>query len=386
MARDRSLRRRGPWNPIAPLVGFSIAVFAVALVPTAAAHEGTTHAGTPHWFLLIVSVLGVALVATSIYTIRRSWYSSRVVVLGLLAGLVLAIFGTIGLVETQLEAAADPSATLLALHPIASLAIGFAVVIGSQAVTLHYWPERPRYSILGAILGFWILYPVLMPNAGITNPVGYALVLALPITLGFVLWQDAGDAIRSILADRFTRGTALVSAAVVWVVLSFSAGTLTVVPETEGVPEGPFLVTIDVADPLVVWPAIEFYVPSVPLFGMLSVGTIILFGTLATLLGINVALVADELRRHDGSLSPGFLVGTVSTTGATACGCCAPAMYGVLSATLGASATPIYWSFMDTSSPLSGTFLAASVLLLTASVIRAAGTRRDQAPAPRTMT
>jgi hypothetical protein len=362
---------------VAALLGVLAAVLALAVVPVASAHQGTTHAGTPHWILLGVFLLGIAVVGTAVYGLRRSSASRRVGALGLLAGLVLTLFATIGLVETQLEAATDPSATLLALHPAASYVVGFAVVLGSQIVTLRYWPERPRYLLLGAVLGTWILYPVLMPRGGVDHPLGYALVLALPVTLAFVLWQDAGDAIRSILAERFTRTVAIVAGALVWLVLSFSAGTLTVVPETTDVPEGPFLVTIGVVDPLVVWPALELYLPSIPLFAMVSVGTVILFGTLATLLALNVALVAAEIRSRDGALSPGFLAGTVTTTGATACGCCAPALYGVLSATVGASATPLYWSFMDTSSPLSGTFLAASVLLLTGSLIRAAGDRPE---------
>ena len=373
-APDReSARSGGSHRSQAGWLGLFLAVLSLAVVPTAAAHEGTTHAGTPHWLLLGVVALGAVLVATAIYALRRPGYSRRAGGLGLLSGLVLAGFGAIGLVEIQLEAVTDPSTTLLAINPLASYVVGFAVVLGSQVVGLRYWPERPRYLLLGSLLGAWILYPVLMPRGGITHPLGYVLVLALPVAIGYVVWRDAGPAVGRVLADRTTAAVAVLGTLAMWTFLAFSAGTFTVVPETTGVPDHPFLVTIGVADPLVLWPAIEFYLPSIPLFGMVSVGTILLFGTLSTLLGLNLGLVADELRSQEASLSPGFLLGTVGTTGATACGCCAPAMYGVLSATLGASATPIYWSFMDTSSPLSGTFLAASVLLLTASVVRAAG-------------
>lgn len=385
MARIRQREGRG-WRsrgaatrllalPVLVLLGLQF-------VPLAAAHDGTTHAGTPHWLLLAVVLVGLGLTAWTVIVLRRTNASRRASVLGLLSGLALSTFGIIGLVEVQLEATTDPSTTLLLLHPVASYAIGFGVVLGSQIVTLRYWPGRPRYSVLGALLGAWILYPVLMPNGGITHPMGYGLVLALPLTVGYVLWRDAGTAIRALLADRFTAGVAGVATLAIWIFLSFSAGTLTLVPETTGVPDEPFLVSIGVADPLVLWPALELYLPSIPLFAMISVGTILLFGTLSTLLGINVALVARELRDQEGSLSPGFLLGTVSTTGATACGCCAPAMYGVLSATLGASATPIYWSFMDTSSPLSATFLAASVLLLVGSVVRSAATTEQRPPTP----
>ena len=63
-------------------------------------------------------------------------------------------------------------------------------------------------------------------------------------------------------------------------------------------------------------------------------------------------------------------VGSLAASGATACCCCAPAMYGVASAVFGAAASPVYWAFMDPTSPVGGTFLTVSVVLLTTTLVR----------------
>jgi hypothetical protein len=137
-------------------------------------------------------------------------------------------------------------------------------------------------------------------------------------------------------------------------------------------PETRDITTVMLADPLVSWPAVEFYFPSVPLSGFVSVGTVLLFGFIGSLVGLNVAFVANQWERASDAESSRALFGSLAASGATACCCCAPAMYGVASAVLGAAASPIYWAFMDPTSPVGGTFFAVSVLLLTTSLVRSA--------------
>lgn len=45
-------------------------------------------------------------------------------------------------------------------------------------------------------------------------------------------------------------------------------------------------------------------------------------------------------------------------------------MYGVTSAILGAAATPVYWAFMDPTSPVGGIFFALSTVLLAVGLVR----------------
>lgn len=145
----------------------------------------------------------------------------------------------------------------------------------------------------------------------------------------------------------------------------FSAGLFTVNPE-RGVngPTGAFVTTARFANPLVVWPAIEFYVPSIPLAGAMSVGTAVLIGILAGLIGVNGTLMTT-VWFHDLELpSAGGWLGGLATTGATACCCCGPAVYAVASVFLGVSASPLYWAFVDPASPLGALFFAAAVILL----------------------
>ncbi|MGM0397539.1 MAG: hypothetical protein ACQEQY_00965 [Halobacteriota archaeon] len=354
----------------------------LALVPTASAHTGTTHAGTPHWLLLGLFVLGLLLLAVSPLAIARGMLSPRWGAPAMLVGFVVAGLGAIGLVEIQVVATVGPS--LNHLYPVASLLVGTTVMVASLLVTRRYWPDRPRYAALGTLLGAWIVYPVTFANDGITNPLGYVIVVSLPLLVGYVVWRDAQPVLRSAFDRSFSRRVGVGTALFTTVVVAFSAGTVTVNPDPGvNTPTEGFVKAFPVADPLVTWPAIEFFVPAIPLAGMVSIGTVILFGVLGGLVGLNAAVITDQWQAGRELSLRGSLVGSLTTTGATACCCCAPAMYGVVSAVFGTAATPVYWAFMDTASPLSSAFLTASVLLLTASLIHAAsgpaGTRDDLA-------
>lgn len=366
----KRLMRRRPSGSVVALTGIA-SVASLAMIPPVAAHTGTTHAGTPHWLLLGLLVLGLLVIGVARVGIARGVVATRWGVLLLLGGVVLGGIGAIGLVEIQVVATIGPS--LNHLYPVASLLVGGTVMVGSLLVTRRYWPGRPRYAALGTLLGVWIVYPVTFASDGITNPLGYVIVLSLPVLVGYVVWRDARSVLRSAFASPFSRrvgvGTALFTA----VLVAFSAGTVTVNPDPGvNTPTEGFVKLFPVADPLVTWPAVEFFVPTIPLAGMVSVGTAILFGVLGGLVGLNAAVITDQWQAGRDLSLRGSLFGSLSTTGATACCCCAPAMYGVVSAVFGSAATPVYWAFMDTSSPLSSAFLTASVLLLTASLVHAA--------------
>jgi hypothetical protein len=225
-----------------------------------------------------------------------------------------------------------------------------------------------------------VLYPTLFPNEGVTNPVGYLLVLALPLTIAYLLAMDARTLLATVFAQRVPRIVGAAAMVLVVGFLAFSAGTLSISPDwgPAGPPAEAFVTAIPVSAPLVYWPAVEFGVPSIPLSGMLSVGTVLLFGTLGALIAINVAVLTTQVRAEAGDASATSMAGAIATTGATACCCCAPAMYGVISAALGAAASPVYWAFMDPTSPVGTFFLALSVTMLTASIVRTAN-REDVA-------
>ncbi|MFB6177349.1 MAG: hypothetical protein ABEI99_09445, partial [Halobaculum sp.] len=105
-----------------------------------------------------------------------------------------------------------------------------------------------------------------------------------------------------------------------------STGQFTLNPETgPTVPDHAFVVVAEFADPLVMWPAVEWYFPSVPFTGYLSVGTVLLVGTLAGLVGLNVAVVSQQWLGTGTAATRQLFSGSAAVSGATACCCCAPA-------------------------------------------------------------
>jgi len=340
----------------------------LALADPAAAHAGTAHGGTPHTLLLVLAVAGLLTVVGSAAAVGRGR-------LGLERGAPLAFLGLVALggggvalVENQVVAESGPASP--GLYPLASAVAGSAIMLGSLAVVRRRWPRRPRYAALGALLGAWVAYPGVLPNGGVSNPLGYALAVGLPVAVAYVCWRDARGALGWALARPAAAGAGLLVGVLSAVFLAFSAGTLTLSPD-EGVnaPTEPVVTTLPVVDPLVYWPAVEFAFPSVPVAGVVSVGTVLLLGLLGTLIGLNVATVVAGWRAGVDVTTSRPLSGALGASGATACCCCAPAMYGALSALTGAAATPVYWAFMDTSSPLGALFLAGSVVLLIGSLV-----------------
>lgn len=334
------------------------------------AHAGTTHAGTPHWVLGAVTVLGILAAVGGFRVLRGDGRSDRFGAGLLSLGAVAVIAGTIGLVEIQIAPEATPDWT--GLFPTINAVSAIVVALGSLAVVRWKWPERPRYVGLGLLLAAWIAYPTLLPQEGLTNPLGYLLAAAVPAAVIYVFHRDTGAAFPEVLTARVPAVVAVVTLALFGVFYLFSAGTLSMNPDltAEIAGEG-FVTPYQVASPLVYWPALEFYFPAIPLSGYVSLGSLLLVAILGGLVASNAALAARQLTTSGSLDSPQAIVGTVTTAGATACGCCAPAVYGAAGAVFGAAATPVYWAFMDPSSPVGGLFFAASVLILTGSAVRA---------------
>ncbi|MFD1645663.1 hypothetical protein [Haloarchaeobius litoreus] len=368
------------------LTTLAIGLAATTLVPTASAHEGTVHGGTPHLLLLGTLFVGVALLAWVAWLDRTGQRPDPRTSAGLLVvGVSLSALATVGLVEIQVE---PLSTTPLPrqFYPVLTVFGGMALALGSVLAYQLRWGDRHAYPVLGTVLGFWVAYPALLPGDASRNPLGYLLVLAVPALLGYVHWTE----LRPALARVDTRGRLVGSVAAVAFAgfFALSSGLATFNPDP--VPQAggePFAVLTTFVSPLVSWPAIEVYRPGVPLFAALSVGTGITLAILAGLVGINAALGTTVWRTagddHDDGRAAATDGGTVTgvsgalaTTGATACCCCGPALYGIASAALGASASPLYWAFTDPESPLATLFLVAAIGLLTASSVTLASTVR----------
>lgn len=342
----------------------------MAFVPSAAAHEGSAHAGLPHWSLLGLVAVGATVTVASVYLGRNGWAAApRRTVTGVLAGVVVIMVGTVGLVEIQVE----PVGTTSNAHrwyPLFTGVAGFAVATASLVIGRLRWPDRPRYAALGLVLASWVMYPVLLPGPSYSHPAGYLIVLSVPLLVGYVLWTDLGTVLGRGALERLSRRVGGVVTVLFAAFFMFSAGLLSVNPDGVDPETGGFVTVESFANPLVIWPAVEFYVPVIPLGGAISVGTGIVAGLLAALVGLNTAFVTTVWQRNVEVASSNGAVGAVATVGATTCTCCGPAIYALASAGLGASASPLYWAFIDPLSPVGALFLATAIVLLTGSAVR----------------
>ena len=344
---------------------------AVLFVQPVAAHSGSTHASTPHWAFLVLILVGSGGMGSSALLGQRVWSDHpKRTLSGVLIGLGVALLGTIAIIQIQIEPVGT-TPTLHAWYPPLAVGMTGLLTTGSLLLGVWRWPTRPEYSVLGLALGIWVGYPALMPNSGYRHPLGYLLVVVVPLLVGYILWVDVWPVVRSDAVNGLSGRVGGLVAAMFGVFFLFSAGLFTVNPE-QGVngPTTAFVTTASFANPLVVWPAVEFYAPSIPLAGAMSVGTAILIGSLVGLIGLNASLMTAVWQRSLELPSSGGVLGGLATTGATACCCCGPAVYAVASVFFGVSASPLYWAFIDPASPLGALFFAAAVILLLWSATR----------------
>lgn len=307
---------------------------------------------------------------------HRGDYPQRVLS-GVLFGLAVVLFGLIAIVQIQVE----PVGTTPTVHewyPVLASGVAALLVTGSALFGLWKWPTRPQFTALGVVPGLWVGYPALMPNNGYHHPLGYLLVCFVPVVLGSIVWHDVRPLVRSAAVSGLSRRVGVIVAGMFGVFFLFSAGLVPVNPE-QGVnsPTGAFVISAEFANPLVLWPAVEFYLPSIPLAGAMSIGTAILLSILVGLIGLDATLLTAVWQQDLELSSSGGLFGGLATTGATACCCCGPAVYAIASTFFGVSASPLYWAFMDPASPLGALFFVGAVLLLTGSSVRLARSLND---------
>jgi hypothetical protein len=168
-------------------------------------------------------------------------------------------------------------------------------------------------------------------------------LLAILAVWALVL-ANAGGALR--LALRGWRYRVLATGIAV-VVAGFYlwAGKLVAPPEPHDMPPPgteTFVIVAPLYGPLAIWPAVEFWLPQVPLFGALSLGTGLVLGTIAALMGLTWSAMVSTLRqqrqrsRAQNAKMGGL--GGLGAAGASFCCCCAPALYPVLALVFGSTA------------------------------------------------
>lgn len=345
-------------------------------VPTVSAHDTSSVHHISYWHGFVILVAGLLTLGGSVWLKREGRIRPRSALYGVFGGLVATAVG--GILFTELapetyysaQSAAFPSAWY---QPIALL-LGGSILVCSVILGRLRWPTHPRYSVLGMELGLWVAYPALVASGTeYTSPLGYGIVLSVVLTVGYILWTDCATSIRTVLQNRTARRFGAGVSVVVALFFMFAAGFFSFFPETgERIPDTLTITVLPALFPLVTWPTVELWAPSVPFAGMLSVGVVLVVGLISGLVGLNAAIaarmwIAEESVEFNQSAS-----GAAAFVGSNACSCCGPMVAKFVILAMGPSAAaPLYWLFVDLASPAGSLFLVSSIALLVMSLLSA---------------
>ncbi|WP_229112708.1 hypothetical protein [Halapricum desulfuricans] len=358
----------GPSRSILAVLASAVAL---TQVPVVAAHETTATGGITSGHGVALALVGILVLVGSALLKRTGRSRPTLALYGVFVGLSLTVLGTV-LFEGL---SPDPTYTARSMpfprawyQPLA-LSVGTAVAVGSVLVGRLRWPTRPRYALLGVLMGLWIAYPYLIPGSSDSHPLGYAIVLATPVAVAYVLWADAGDAFRAVLRDRVARRFGIGTAVVLLVFFFGVTGYLSFFPE-EGAPHEVTVAVLPTIYQLVTWPTLEIALPHIPLFLAVSPGQLLILGTLSALIGLNGALIARQWRAEQRAGFTEGTAGSAAVVGTCTCGCCGPLVAKIAGLAAGpAIAAPLYWLFVDPMSPLSALFVVGSLLLFAGSIV-----------------
>jgi hypothetical protein len=362
-----------------------VAVAAFTQVPVVSAHGTTGGGGLSQEHGVLLALIGVVVLGGFVVLKRTGRVTPTTALYGVFVGITITALGAV-LFEGL---SPDPTYTARSMpfprawyQPLALLS-GLGIMVASLIVGGLRWPSRPRYTFLGILMGVWIAYPYLLPGVESgTNPLGYVIVLGTPILVGYVVWKDAGSAIRAVMRDPVARRFGIGVGAVLALFFVSVTGYLSFFPE-EGFPEQVTVVVLPVIYQLVQWPTLEIAIPHLPFihlpfFLAVSPGQVIVVGMLSTLIGLNAALIARHWRVEERAGMTEGTAGSAAIVGTCTCGCCGPLVAKIAVLAAGPSiAAPLYWVFVDSASPLSAAFIVGSLLLFTGSLIYSVQTARQ---------
>jgi hypothetical protein len=350
-------------------------------IPTVSAHGATATGGLARGHGLILAVIGITILVVAIAAKRTSRVTPTASLAGVFVGIVVAALGAI-LFEGL---SPDPTFSASTMpfprswYPALSLSIGLATIVASFLLVRSRWPSRPRYAVLGFVIGLWIGYPYLVRSStSHVNPLGYVLVVGTPIVTGYVVWKDVGNVLRIILQDRIAAAFGAGVGGAMALFFITVTGYLSFFPE-EGMGHEVVVVVLPTIYQLVLWPTLEIAIPHVPFFLALSPGLVIVVGMLSTLIGLNAAVIAWYWRVEEQAGLAQGTAGGAAIVGTCTCGCCGPLIAKVAIVAAGpAIAAPLYWVFVDSASPLSAMFIVGSFALFSGSLIHSVQSARGE--------
>ncbi|MFC4550481.1 MULTISPECIES: hypothetical protein [Halorussus] len=366
------LRRRPSGHGLSRTLSVLLSLLVLTRVPVASAHGSTATGGLSQGHGVVLAVLGVGLLVGASALKRRDRLSPTTALYGAFLGIVLTALGAVlfeGLSpEPTYSAQSMPFPR--SWYPALSLSVGFFIMVSSLVVGRLRWPTRPRYTFLGIVMGLWVAYPYLIRGAASdSHPLGYAIVLGTPMLVGYIVWKDAREVLRSVFRDPVARRFGVGVGVVLALFFVSVTGYVSFFPE-EGLPHEPFVTVLPAVYQLVTWPILEIYLPHIPLFVAISPGQLVVVGLLSALVGLNAALIARHWRMEERAGLTEGAAGGAAIVGSCTCGCCGPLIAKVAVLAAGPSiAAPLYWVFVDSASPLSSLFIVGSVVLFAGSIV-----------------
>ena len=357
---------------IRPLSLFVLFVLTLTQIPVASAHGATATGGLSQGHGTLLALGGAVLIGGFILLKRMNRITPTTALYGVFVGIAVTALGAVlfeGLSPDPTYTASSMPFPRSWYQPLALL-IGLGIMAVSLVVGWLRWPSRPRYTFLGILMGLWISYPYLIPgHASDTHPLGYAIVLATPLLVGYVIWKDAGGVLRAVFRDPVARRFGIGVGIVLALFFVSVTGYLSFFPE-EGLPHETVVVVLPAIYQLVTWPTLEIFLPHIPFFLAVSPGQIIVVGMLSALIGLNAALIARHWHVEERAGMTEGTAGSAAIVGTCTCGCCGPLVAKIAVLAAGPSiAAPLYWVFVDSASPLSALFIVGSLVLFTGSLI-----------------
>lgn len=146
-------------------------------------------------------------------------------------------------------------------------------------------------------------------------------------------------------------------------------------PEDPPLPRTGFIGFYENYGPLTFWPNIEFWLPSINLFGAISIGALLMMLTLSGFMAISVLLFVYSLKVKRQNKLNLHAIGngtgsSISLTATSFCCCCLPVLYPVLSLLIGSTAAEtLSLLLISSSSPLFNMIQTAVLSLMALSVI-----------------
>ncbi|GAA0288625.1 hypothetical protein [Halobacterium noricense] len=349
-----------------------VVLIVLAQIPVASAHGGEGPLVISQQASIAVTLSGIGLVAGCALLKRHEHVSPTTALYGIGVGLFVTVLG----ITIFNGVTPDPIYTASSMpfprswYEVLGLGVGVSVVMASFGIGLRRWPTRPRYTFLGILMGLWVSYPyVIRGSASYTHPLGYLIVLGTPVLVTYVIWTDRGDVVRAALQDRVARHFGAIVTLLSGIFFLSSSGYLSFFWEEE-LPRERVITVLPVNYQLVQWDTLEIVLPQIPLTMALSIGVVTIVGLLSVLIGVNALLIAWQWRLEKAAGVAQGTAGTGSVIGACTCGCCGPLVAKIALLAAGPSvAAPLYWVFVDSSSPLSALFIVATVVIFTATLI-----------------